>query len=145
MKEVLQKLPQLRKLFTTKIDGVEARAKQMRGRPHADLFVKASRKMHLGTERCVVFSTNMDRGYRKEDLDKFHVFFDVVQNTSVNSNSLLPISSGSGLVEPSTPQSSSGLNLISILDSSGFPASTAKCEDLILQRQRRKTGESPFA
>jgi trehalose/maltose hydrolase-like predicted phosphorylase/beta-phosphoglucomutase-like phosphatase (HAD superfamily) len=133
MNDVLTKLPQLQKLFTTKIDGIEARLKQMRGRPHADLYVKAAKKMHLTTERCVVFATNMDKGYRTEDLQKFHVFFDVVRaQASYHSDPTTPLSS-------TTEQ-----NLISILDS-GFPSSTAKCEDLILARQRRKDKTSAFA
>lgn len=134
MKDVLAKLPQLNSLFTTKIDGVEARQKQVRGRPHPDLYAKAARKMHLATDRCVVFATNMDKGYKREDLETFHVFFDVAH--------------GNQHSDPATPQSTGmpTMNLITISDNA-FPSSTAKCEDLILARQRRKdaAGGSAFA
>ena len=125
MNDVLAKLPQLQKLYTTKIDGVEARVKQMRGRPHADLYVKAAKKMHLAADRCVVFATNMERGYKRDDLEKFHVFFDVVRPNELRTSS-----------NPATP---AGLpqNIITIPDN-GFPPSTAHCEDLILARHRSR-------
>lgn len=162
MSDVLRQLPILASLCTTSIDGIEARAKRFRGRPHTDLFVKAARKMHLSTDRCVVIGCEFDRGYKSSDLHEFHVFLDVLRPLATGSNcgpsfgsaamaghvgsagslGVSPVDEGGAggparAVLAATPGSDALAPVINVPQNC-FPSSVSVLEDWIIERHRRR-------
>lgn len=67
--DILEHLPDIRGSVSAFIDGVEARGLGVQGRPTADLFTAAARKLHVDPKRCVVLASELDCGYDTSQLE----------------------------------------------------------------------------
>ncbi|KAG5493198.1 hypothetical protein GH5_01938 [Leishmania sp. Ghana 2012 LV757] len=77
LKQLLASNPQLARLFVASIDGEEAHDWKIKGRPHLDLYMRAAEKIHVDTNRCLVISHHLDRGFDAKDMSRFRMFIDV--------------------------------------------------------------------
>ncbi|CUG91614.1 glycoside hydrolase, putative [Bodo saltans] len=151
MYDALHQLPHaVSELFTTMIDGTEARGKRLRGRPHTDLFLRAAKKMHVPAERCIVCASQLDRGYKVEDLKEFLMFLDVEEPRSAelrlqSSGNAAMSSSGNGArsstwMDIGSPNS--GSHYVMKIGRGKMPRSTAELEDAILAASTRRTNSN---
>jgi beta-phosphoglucomutase-like phosphatase (HAD superfamily) len=144
MYDALHQLPHaVSELFTTMIDGTEAREKRLRGRPHTDLFLRAAKKMHVPPERCIVCATQLDRGYKVTDLKEFLMFLDVEEPRTSElrlQSSGSTLLSSSSRVEAASSQGSS--HYVMRIGRGQMPRSTAELEDAILAASTRRTNST---
>ncbi|KAH8607430.1 Glycosyl hydrolase family 65 central catalytic domain [Trypanosoma vivax] len=63
--------------FHACIDGEEAYERNIKSRPHLDIFVRAVEKIHVDPARCIVFSSHLDKNFIASELAQFRMVFDV--------------------------------------------------------------------
>jgi trehalose/maltose hydrolase-like predicted phosphorylase len=136
LNETISKIDVLPTLFTTTIDGNEARDKRMRGRPYMDIFEKAAVKMHLSPDRCVVFADHINSDFFTADLKKFRAVVNIVDpdiplvRPRAKSTGSKPTRSA---IDGDSPSAREMEPTIRDISTAQFPPSVNILEDLILR------------
>ncbi|KAG5468265.1 hypothetical protein LSCM1_02243 [Leishmania martiniquensis] len=128
LKQLLASNPQLARLFVASVDGEEAHDWKIKGRPHLDLYTRAAEKIHVDTNRCLVISHHLDRGFDAKEMSKFRMFIDV-EDPFVSSR--FPLRPYPSLSPEESKETGQENPVVCRLELSRIPASLDELEDMV--------------